>query len=95
MPLGRLGAVELDAWGVDLAVGCTYKYLNGGPGSPAFAYVRARHSGELRQPIQGWMGAQDPFEMGPGYEPADGHPAAVSGTPPILGDGAAARRRST
>ncbi|HEX3680279.1 MAG TPA: aminotransferase class V-fold PLP-dependent enzyme, partial [Galbitalea sp.] len=55
--------VELDAWGVDLAVGCTYKYLNGGPGAPAFAYVRADLQAELRQPIQGWIGSATPFEM--------------------------------
>ena len=66
--------VALDAWDADLAVGCTYKYLNGGPGSPAFGYVNARLQGELTQPIQGWMGHADPFLMGPGYTPADGHP---------------------
>ena len=76
--------LELDAWGVDLAVGCTYKYLNGGPGSPAFGYVRRDRQDELRQPIQGWMGRRDPFEMGPGYFPAGGIRAIVSGTPPIL-----------
>jgi kynureninase len=76
---------ELDAWGVDLAVGCTYKYLNGGPGSPAFAYVRSAHHGRMRQPIQGWLGSASPFEMGQGYEPADGIRGFVSGTPPIIG----------
>ena len=76
--------LELDAWGVDLAVGCTYKYLNGGPGSPAFGYVRHGVADTLRQPIQGWMGRHDPFEMGPGYTPAAGVRGIVSGTPPIL-----------
>ena len=81
-----VGSVELslDAWGVDLAVGCTYKYLNGGPGAPAFGYVRRGLQDELRQPIQGWMGRRDPFAMGPGYLPAPGVRALVSGTPPIL-----------
>lgn len=77
--------VELDACGVDLAVGCTYKYLNGGPGSPAFAYVNARHHGLLRQPIQGWMGASDVFAMGSAYAPAGGIRQFISGTPPVLG----------
>ncbi len=76
--------LELDAWGVDLAVGCTYKYLNGGPGSPAFGYVRRGLHDTVRQPIQGWMGRRDPFEMGPGYTPAAGVRGVVSGTPPIL-----------
>jgi kynureninase len=80
-----VGAVptELDAWGVDLAVGCTYKYLNGGPGSPAFAYVRSGLQDELSQPIQGWMGGADIFEMGPAYAPAAGIRRVLSGTPAI------------
>lgn len=76
---------DLDAHGVDLAVGCTYKFLGGGPGAPAFGYVAARHQGRLRQPIQGWMGHADPFAMGPGYRAGAGMRAFISGTPPVLG----------
>ena len=76
---------RLDDWDVDLAVGCTYKYLNGGPGSPAFAYVRSDLLGEIRQPIQGWLGSARPFEMGQGYEPAEGITRMLSGTPPVIG----------
>lgn len=76
--------VALDEWGADLAVGCTYKYLNGGPGSPAWAYVAARHHGLLRQPIWGWIGRRNAFDMAAGYEPAEGIRSFVSGTPPIL-----------
>lgn len=81
------GSVELqlDAWNVDFAAGCTYKYLNGGPGSPAFAYVNDRHLPALAQPIWGWMGRKDAFEMGPGYEPAAGIRGFLSGTPAIFG----------
>ena len=81
------GSVEiaLDAAGVDFAAGCTYKYLNGGPGSPALAYVNARHLPGLAQPISGWMGRRDAFEMGPGYEPAPGIRGFLSGTPAIFG----------
>ena len=76
--------VALDAEGVDLAVGCTYKYLNGGPGAPAFLYARASLQSQLRQPVWGWLGRRDPFEMAPGYEPADGIRSLLSGTPPVL-----------
>ncbi|MFC7527464.1 kynureninase [Actinoplanes sp. GCM10030250] len=76
--------ISLDDWGVDLAVGCTYKYLNGGPGAPAFAYLRRELQDSVRQPIQGWMGHRASFEMGHGYEAASGIRGMLSGTPPIL-----------
>jgi kynureninase len=77
--------VELDAAGADLAVGCTYKYLNAGPGSPAFLYVRASLQDRIRQPIWGWMGQRDRFAMGPDYEPAPGIDGFATGTPQIIG----------
>jgi len=77
--------LEFDAWGVDFGVGCSYKYLNGGPGAPAWAYVAARHQGELRNPIPGWLGAQAPFAMTEPYAPAEGIRRLISGTHPILG----------
>ena len=77
--------IDLDRHEVDLAVGCTYKYLNGGPGSPAYAYVAARHQDTLRQPIEGWMGAGNVFAMARDYTPATGMRRFLSGTPPVLG----------
>jgi kynureninase len=79
----------LRAAGADLAVGCTYKYLNGGPGAPAFLYVRADLQDQLRQPIWGWFGQREQFAMGPVYDPADGVERFAVGTPPVLGGYAA------
>ena len=77
--------VELAEQGVDLAVGCTYKYLNGGPGSPAYSYVAPAHQADLDQPLTGWMGHARPFEMEPDYQPSRGVGRLASGTPQILG----------
>jgi kynureninase len=76
--------VELDRWGVDLAVGCTYKYVSAGPGAPAFLYVRRDLQESLRQPIWGWFGQREQFRMGPAYDPAPGIRRFVVGTPPML-----------
>jgi kynureninase len=76
--------LSLDGDHAPLAVGCTYKYLNGGPGAPAYMYVRRELQAELRQPIWGWLGRHDPFEMAPGYEAAPGMRGFLSGTPPVL-----------
>lgn len=76
--------VALDDWQVDYAVGCTYKYLNAGPGAPAFAYVAKRHQSSLQQPLQGWLGHADPFAFQPNYQPAEDIRSLLTGTPSIL-----------
>jgi kynureninase len=77
--------VDLAANGVDLAVGCTYKFLNGGPGAPAFLFVRRELQDQLRPPIQGWFAQADQFEMGPAFRPRPGIGGWLVGTPGILG----------
>src|SRR6266545_4799940 len=77
--------VELDASGADLAVGCTYKYLNAGPGAPAFLYVRREHQARLVQPIWGWFGQRDQFAMAQGYDPAPDLSRFLVGTPFVPG----------
>jgi kynureninase len=77
--------VELDASGADLAIGCTYKYVNAGPGAPAFLYVRDHLQERLRQPIWGWFSQRDQFGMGPAYDPAAGIDQYLTGTPNIIG----------
>jgi kynureninase len=79
--------VQLAATGADLAVGCTYKYVNAGPGAPAFTYVHRDLQGALRQPIWGWFGQRDQFAMGPGYRPVDGIGSWLTGSPAVLGLG--------
>jgi kynureninase len=77
--------IDLDGAGVDVAVGCTYKYLNAGPGAPAFLYVRRELQRRLLQPIQGWFGHRDQFAMPVAFTPADGVARFLTGTPNIAG----------
>lgn len=77
--------IDLDGCGVDMAVGCTYKYLNAGPGAPAFLYVRKALQESMRSPIWGWFGQRNQFEMGSSYEPESGIARFLAGTPPIVG----------
>jgi kynureninase len=77
--------IGLSESGADLAVGCTYKYLNAGPGAPAFLFVRADLQERMRSPVWGWFGQRDQFRMGSRYEPASGIERFLAGTPPILG----------
>ena len=76
--------VNLDAWEADLAVGCTYKYLNGGPGSPAFLYVRGDLQDQLHQPIWGWFAERSPFAFELDFSPAPGMAHFLVSSPPIL-----------
>ncbi len=76
--------VDLSRDGADFAVGCGYKYLNGGPGAPAFVWAHPRHAGRFWQPLAGWMGHAAPFEFTPGYKPAEGISRYLCGTPPVL-----------
>ena len=76
---------DLTASGADLAVGCTYKYLNAGPGAPGFVYVRRELQGEIRNPVWGWFGQRDQFAMAQGYDPEPGIRRWLVGTSPVLG----------
>ncbi len=76
--------VDLSGSGADFAVGCGYKYLNGGPGAPAFVWVAPTHAERFWQPLSGWMGHAAPFEFDPGYHPAPGIRRYLCGTPPLL-----------
>ncbi len=78
-------AVDLDGAGVELAAGCTYKFLNGGPGAPAFTYVRRSIHGDVVQPIWGWFAQRDQFAMDRPFDPRDGIGRMLNGTPGILG----------
>ena len=79
-----VAVVDLDGTGADLAVGCGYKYLNGGPGAPAYLYVAEDLQGRLASPIAGWLGHAAPFDFAPDYRPAEGVRRFLAGTPPML-----------
>ncbi|RUO68360.1 kynureninase [Idiomarina ramblicola] len=76
--------VHLDNWRADFAVGCTYKYLNGGPGAPAFIYAAKRHHKAMTQPLSGWFGHARPFDFTPDYQPAGGIQQMLTGTPSVI-----------
>ncbi|MEX2503571.1 MAG: kynureninase [Egicoccus sp.] len=76
--------VDLHGWNADFAVGCSYKYLNGGPGAPGWLYAARRWHAQARSPIQGWFGHAEPFAFGPGYVPADDARRFLAGTPHVL-----------
>lgn len=76
--------IALDDWQVDMAVGCTYKYLNGGPGAPAFVYVNKALHGQLQQPVAGWFGHRSPFDFSPAYSADNGIKQFLAGTPSII-----------
>jgi kynureninase len=76
--------IDLESTNVDMAVGCTYKYLNGGPGAPSFMYINKRLQDRLHCPVQGWFGSLNPFEFQLDYKPAQGIGRFKTGTPPIL-----------
>ena len=76
--------VALNDSNADYAIGCGYKYLNGGPGAPALAWVHTRHAGKFEQPLSGWWGHAAPFEFTPGYRPASGIARYLCGTQPVL-----------
>jgi kynureninase len=77
-------ALQLDDWNVDFAVGCGYKYLNGGPGAPGFIYAAERHHPYINQPLSGWMGHAEPFSFSEDYRAAAGVKQFLCGTPPVV-----------
>jgi kynureninase len=76
--------IALDDCDVDFAVGCSYKFLNGGPGAPAFIYAAKRHLGKLEQPLSGWLGHRKPFDFSPNYEPHEGIAQFLCGTQAVI-----------